>query len=297
MAAFKAAAGGLQPALGVLGALSAALAVVAFLVVPRTSAPLDLSPFSQAEREAAERKPNCRHSRSFPRPDLFATWLTTPTSPVRSGMICEKFSNAEWSPSILGRPPFERRLYVNRLLFRLGITGVCAVAAGMLLAAPAQAAPSAPQAAGLYQVIGGKSQPNSASARLQNSGLSATSTIWQRQLILDDEYVLDLGRYHIPGDDDAGCGGWPPECWLTHYYYYVELRAPGDIEQEAWDRISQYVRCVVNEAGLALIVSTIATGGTSVPVFVAAFTVAANDCGNVTLEEMARAYVNIRHDT
>jgi MFS family permease len=43
VAAFMAGTGGLRPALGVLGALSAALAVVAFLVVPRTSAPLNVT--------------------------------------------------------------------------------------------------------------------------------------------------------------------------------------------------------------------------------------------------------------
>jgi MFS family permease len=43
VAAFRAGAGSLQPALGVLGALSAALAVVALLVVPRSSTPLNIT--------------------------------------------------------------------------------------------------------------------------------------------------------------------------------------------------------------------------------------------------------------
>jgi len=43
VAAFKAGTGSLQPALAVLGALSAALAVLAFLVVPRSSAPLNVT--------------------------------------------------------------------------------------------------------------------------------------------------------------------------------------------------------------------------------------------------------------
>ncbi|WP_030442334.1 MFS transporter [Actinoplanes subtropicus] len=43
VAAFKGGVGGLQPALGVLGAVSAALAVLAALVVPRSSAPLNVT--------------------------------------------------------------------------------------------------------------------------------------------------------------------------------------------------------------------------------------------------------------
>jgi len=43
VAAFKAGTGSRQPALAVLGALSAALAVLAFLVVPRSSAPLNVT--------------------------------------------------------------------------------------------------------------------------------------------------------------------------------------------------------------------------------------------------------------
>ena len=43
VAAFTAGTGSLQPALAVLGALSAALAVLAFLVVPRSSAPLNVT--------------------------------------------------------------------------------------------------------------------------------------------------------------------------------------------------------------------------------------------------------------
>jgi len=43
VAAFKAGTGGLQPALGVLGVVAAVLAILALLVVPRSSAPLNVT--------------------------------------------------------------------------------------------------------------------------------------------------------------------------------------------------------------------------------------------------------------
>jgi hypothetical protein len=43
VAAFGAAAGGLQPGLGVLALVAAALAVVTLLVVPRSAAPLNVT--------------------------------------------------------------------------------------------------------------------------------------------------------------------------------------------------------------------------------------------------------------
>src|SRR5690349_21800611 len=102
---------------------------------------------------------------------------------------------------------------MKRMLHRLGIAVASAAAAGLLVTAPALAAPPAADAAAAQQVSAGGSRP-----------------------ALTDDYVLDFGRYHVPGDDKVEWkGGWIKHPVITHYYYYVELRAPGDLQQEVWN--------------------------------------------------------------
>ena len=69
------------------------------------------------------------------------------------------------------------------------------------------------------------------------------------------------------------------------------------MQQEIWDRTSQYVSCVVSAASLEVIAVALSTSAVSVPVFVAAFTAAASSCGDLVLAEMAQATLVITRGT
>ncbi|WP_229075145.1 hypothetical protein [Actinoplanes sp. DH11] len=155
---------------------------------------------------------------------------------------------------------------MNRRWSRLLVLGACASFAGPLLIAPAQAAPVATSAVTIQNVPVTPRQP---ADQAQGSAYEGT-----------------LGRvYHH--DEYKWCGmtcGWK----LHRYYTYVKLTLPdsADIEQMIWDQVYKYMRCVVQRAGVAIVITSISTGGVSLPIILAAFEEAGSYCGDAALDDI-----------
>jgi hypothetical protein len=167
---------------------------------------------------------------------------------------------------------------MHRLWSRAVSIGVCAALAGMLAAAPAQAVSPAPAPVAARPVTAGILF-GAQSERQRPSG----------------EYRQQLGRLRAAWNDELTCDGdiWNPQCeWVAHYTY-VDLVTPDDVSSELWSRLLQFSQCVVNNAGLAIVISSIATGGVSLAIVVASLSIATDACGRLTLDEMARGTVDI----
>jgi hypothetical protein len=171
---------------------------------------------------------------------------------------------------------------MHRLWSRAAITGVCATVAVVLAAAPAQAAPPAAAPAAAQPVH----QP-AAAGRQPGAGVDRQGTT--------GEYRERLGRVAAPWNDELTCDGdiWNPHCEWVKHYTYVDMVTPDDVSAELWNRLVDFSRCVVNNAGIAIVATSIATGGVTLAIVVASFAVAADNCGSLTLEEMARATIDI----
>ncbi|GAA0246604.1 hypothetical protein [Cryptosporangium japonicum] len=130
---------------------------------------------------------------------------------------------------------------------------------------------------------------------------AASTSTASTAVALHHETAIPQGRFQQQnGDYEVSLGRvWHSDNWRCDLrgcdprrkYTYIKLTAPGDIGQEAWNRMSSFTQCVVNKAGVAIVISTVASGGVSLPVILGAFSVAASECGAVTMDEFVRARV------